>query len=277
MPLARHTRSESRIHARRSSTRLGQNGSERDELLGLRDRPQGHVALAKLCAVPLLAGSMWMLLALFSNPRLVVSQVVVEGGRLVRPTDVERTLGVGGESIFRVQSRTLEEQLLAAYGCLEQVAVAPILPDRVVVRLREREAIAVWESGSQHWWVDPHGAVLGQAPDPGDLLVVHDLEGVAPQPKGHLVGVPWGLAHDLQVALPSVKAYDYVRDRGLVLSLPDRRSPTQRPVPVYLGTSGSAEAKVALLQALSAQLAAGQIAVEYIDLRNEQRPLFKRR
>jgi len=100
-------------------------------------------------------------------------------------------------------------------------------------------------------------------------VIIHDIQAFAARPGGYIAGVPWRLALEMADALPAIREYDYTSEMGLTLYV------TPYQWPVYLGHEGNARTKVALMQALAQQLLDKQVAVGYIDLRNEGRPTYK--
>lgn len=225
--------------------------------------------LVRLPALLLIAGSLYILHELFRAERFLVKQVAVAGTRLLDQQQVVGALGLEQASVFWVNPTHLVEHLRASFPIVAAASVKCTLPDQVSVTVEERSDLLLWESGGQTWWVDADGNVLGQVEDALSLVVVHDVEGVAPAPTGRITGVPWGLVRDLVRAMPTLRSLDYARDRGLVVYA------TAREWPVYLGHEGDGSEKVAILLALTQQLeASGNVA--YIDLRNERRPVYQR-
>lgn len=266
MPASKAT---TRAEGRRSETRLGapESAAPAD---GVAAAPSaGARVWVKAPAWVLLAGSVWVLLSLFTNARFVVSEVTVEGARLVRPEEVLRAADVVGESIFYVRARQIERRLAAGSGLIERATIRCRLPNEVAITLVEREAALIWESGGRYWWIDDRGTVLGPTEGPGTMPVLHDVHGFAAEPGEHIPGVPWRLAHELWAALPAIQAFDYSSEHGLMLYV------TAREWPVHLGHQGDARVKVALLWTLVERLTALGVDVAYIDLRNEARPTYK--
>jgi len=255
----------------RSRSRLGpQVGSTPEESLESSPaRGKGSI-WAKVPALFLFLGSIWVLYNLFTGVRFRVNEVSISGAKLLQSAEVERFLDVGHRSIFHVNSKGLESRLLQEFGCIEQVAVRCRLPNQVFVTIEEYEVNLVWESKGRYWWVGSDGRVLGITDSPGTLLVIHDVQGFAPEPQGRIIGVPWVYAQELHQALPDIKAYDYMSGKGLVVYATGARWP------VYLGYQGSAGDKIAIMKALVEKLAANGTDVEYIDLRNERRPVYKK-
>jgi len=254
---------------RRTQTRLGALESAAEPGEATLAPSRAALAWAKAPALVLLVGSVWVLASLFGNPRFRVAEVSVEGERLVRREDVLRVADVAGQSIFHIQAQQIERRLLEGSGLIEKATVRCRLPNQVSIYLIEREAALIWESGGRYWWIGADGEVLGPTDGPGTMPVLHDIHGYAPDPGEHIPGVPWGLAHDLWAALPAIQAFDYTSEQGLVLYV------TSNEWPVYLGHQGDARLKVALLWTLVDRLNTMGVGVEYIDLRNEARPVYK--
>ena len=258
---------------RRSETRLG-TAESATHIDGMEVQPLDGAARRALLWVRmpagiLLVGSIWVLISLFTNARFRVTDVAIEGARLVRRQDVLQVADVTGDSIFRVRAGEIERRLEAGSGLIEDATVRCSLPNQVLIALVEREATLIWESGGRYWWIGADGTVLGPTTGAGTMPVLHDIRGYSPEPDGHIAGVPWALAHDLWEALPAIEAFDYTSEHGLVLYV------TTHEWPVFLGHQGDARLKVALLWTLVERLTTSGINVEYIDLRNEARPTFK--
>jgi hypothetical protein len=115
------------------------------------------------------------------------------------------------------------------------------------------------------------GQSLGEAPGAGDLVVIHDVSATALDPTGYIVGPPWDLIQGLLVQLPNVRDYDYSQDYGVVMHEGDKNWP------VYLGQSGDLATKIAVVQPLVNTLTQQGVDVEYIAMRNDARPTFKKR
>lgn len=239
--------------------------------LGLVPLDKKRINWSKVLAVVLLLGSLVMLYSFFSSARFRVRDVVVEGANLVQESDVELAANLRGTSIFRVQAGELAVRLREGFGSTAQASVLCELPNKVTITLQEHESVLAWESGGQYWWVDIQGNILGVSDGPGELIVVHDIGTLIPEPQDYVVGVPWELALEMTQAMPAIRAFDYTREEGLILYV------TANRWPVFLGHRGEGRNKIALMRSLVDQLAAKGVGVEYIDLRNELRPTFGKR
>lgn len=256
---------------RRSISRLGASEDARAQD-GSASPPigRGRLSWARLPALILLVGALWVLYALFTDSRFRVTELAVEGASLLRPADVRRVVDVVGVNLFRVNARELAARLESEFGFIERASIRCRLPNKVFLTVEEQEAVLVWESGGCHWWMGRDGEVLGATEGPSDLVVIHDVKGFARQPQEHIAGVPWGLARDMHEAIPAIRAFDYTSEEGLILYV------TTRGWPVYLGHKGDAQVKAALMWALADELMSQGFDAAYIDLRNERRPVYQR-
>ncbi len=282
----------------RSNARLGaRHPTAPASALDLAALERRRLYLAKLPAVALLVGSFWLLATLFGDVRFQISEVIVEASapasqgmsqavwgesaqpiplRIARVEDIQRVVNVTGSNIFRLNSEETAANLKREFGCLEKVVVYPRLPDQVLVKVQEYGTVLVWESGGQSWWVSVQGDLLGPATNTADLVVIrdiggHGLGGADSAQGGYIAGVPWDLAQKMVKALPAIHTLDYTENEGLILYV------TTAQWPVYLGYKGDAQAKAQVMQALVTELMAKKFDVEYIDLRDERRPSFKKR
>ncbi len=253
---------------RRSQVRLTPSEGSAAPQAGLATTAEGVLA-ARVPAVILLAGALWLLVRLLSGARFEVRQVEIRGLHHLATEQVAELVDVAGRSIFLVRAQVLAHGILARYGCIEAVDVRCRLPDQVTVTVREKDVALVWQSGERYWWLGPDAEVLGETDDPGDLVVLRDVEGRAPDPGTYVPGVPVALAQDLGTVLSTNRRYDYTAEAGLVVYV------TAEGWPVYLGHEGDAARKVAIMRSLVDSLVSRRASVAYIDLRNERRPTYK--
>ncbi len=257
--------------SKRSRTRLGvYESTAQIDARGLASAGANAQILVKLPALLLLVGSLWVLYTLLSDVRFQVREVVVEGANRLPVSEIRRVAGLQNVSSFRVNTLDVASRLQSEFGLIDDISVSCRLPNRVVITLSERDAVLVWESGGRQWWVDISGEVLGETNDNGGFVVIHDTGAFAAEPGDYIAGVPWRLALELLEVLPAIREYDYTSELGLVLYV------TPHQWPVYLGHEGNARTKAALMQALAEELLDKQVAVGYIDLRNESRLTYKR-
>jgi len=254
--------------ASRSERRLGASSASGEAAASDR-RGTARLVAVRLPGVVLLVACIWLLIILLSNQDYRVQAVVIEGTREIASGDIAEIVDIEGQSIFLVKADALVREIEARYGCIESVAVRCQLPGKVIVTIREKDVVLVWNSGDRYWWLGADGEVLGEADGPGELVVVRDRCGTAPEPATHVAGVPVALVSGLGEALPACRVYDYAPDEGLIAYV------TAEMWPVFLGREGDPYVKAAILTSLVSELVEYRESVEYIDLRNERHPTYK--
>lgn len=246
-----------------------QSASPRGRAVGAGLAQPTSMVLIKLPGVVVMLVCLWVLYSLLTHPRFMVRHVRIDGLHLLDEGRVRSAMALGAQSVFRVRTRHLERELIETFGCIEQAAVTCRLPNQVQVAVREYQAVAVWESGGNRWWLDAQSRVLGAASDPGALITIHDVQATNGDPAGFVVGPSPIFARDLADALPGVRDVDYTREHGLVVYAPERGWP------VFLGQDGDARLKVAILAGIVSEYGERGDRVEYVDLRNEATPQTK--
>jgi cell division septal protein FtsQ len=87
-------------------------------------------------------------------------QIDVEPLRYTDPTAVRSSLALRtGSNLFTLRTETIAAPLLRM-SAVAEATVQIGLPDRIVVRIKEREPIAVWQIGSQRFLVDRRGVLF---------------------------------------------------------------------------------------------------------------------
>lgn len=226
---------------------------------------------SKAAAAVLLASSLILGYDLLSHSHFRVEEVEISGVELLSPDWVADEVSVVGQPLFVVQATAQARRLTERFPLIAQATVRCTLPNRLAVQVREHPVALVWESGGRYWWIGEGGRVLGETSAPQGRLVLHDVKGLAPDPSDYVLGVPWDYAHAVARALPQLRELDYALEEGLMASWGEARWP------VLLGYEGDAGLRAALLQALEPQLKDRRITVDYVDLRNPERPIIKPR
>jgi cell division septal protein FtsQ len=259
----------SKIKGRRSLTRSGVD--ERTTEVGwARTRAWLGAHLAAGIGITILVLGLVFAANLLLGSRYRVSDVQVTGANLLNEQAIRLAANLSGRSIIAINPARVEARLREQFVCIATVSVQRQLPNLVTIRLEEQPARWAWESADRFWWVKEDGSVIGEMPDASTLLVIHDINHVFSEPGQFIPGVPWRLAAEMLQALPVIPTFDYSPGEGLIVYV------TNQQWPVYLGNSGDARTKTALMRALVERLVLDQVAVGYIDLRNEARPLFKK-
>lgn len=209
-----------------------------------------------------------LLLGLFGNADVFyVSRVDVEGNRMAAADKVVTASGVRNYNVFFLQFSEITGRVRGLSGVRDAEAWLE-LPNVVHIRLSEYVPVMAWNNGSDTRWADENGNLYSLGPIPADLVVVRDLDG------GRIERVDAQLISAIKrisAALPSVKRMDYSRTRG-GLSFNEEHG-----WKVLFGDDDQVNAKLAMLQTLSAYLAAQKIDPEYVDVRLPDRAYYKPR
>jgi cell division protein FtsQ len=101
----------------------------------------------------------------FENPRFAIAQMVVETDGVLQPQQVMRFAGVQkGQNIFSVNLREVQRNL-ELIPMIKQVEIRRELPQRLVIRLNERTAVARLQPSSRQlkdevFLIDREGVVM---------------------------------------------------------------------------------------------------------------------
>jgi hypothetical protein len=159
---------------------------------------------ALLGALVLVVALAWML----SAPEFAVRRLDVVGASATNPGDVAAAVGVVGFNAFTVDPQLVAERV-SSLPTVREAHSWNELPDRLVVRLVERQGAFLWRVGETRFLIDDGGFVI--AADPAEerargLLTVQAIgaarDAGPPRPGGRID--PAAVAAALAVARPSV-------------------------------------------------------------------------
>lgn len=117
-------------------------------------------------------------------PEFTVRRLEVAGASATGAHEVAAAGRVMGHNIFTVDPQLVAERLLAL-PTVREVQVWPELPDRLVVRLVERQGVLLWGAGDDRFLIDEGGFVIAANPPEEQrrgLLLVHAVAPDAPRP-----------------------------------------------------------------------------------------------
>lgn len=129
----------------------------------------------------LLSGALTLLLSaalyiVWNSPMYRVSQVEVKGLQRLSVEEVSTILDLEDRSVFMIDPKRVEQELLEAFPQLLGVSVQVDIPARVMVTLRERQPVLVWKQGEEALWVDASGVAFPPYGEPPPSVVV-EVEG----------------------------------------------------------------------------------------------------
>src|SRR5581483_2807743 len=201
----------------------------------------GHrlaVVLARMLGLVALLALSGLLYDTSTSPEFRIQQVTVSRNHLLTTDEVLAASAVAE----RVQR-------LAA---VRAVDVRVALPGRVDLLIRERTPYVSWQSGDAIFLVDVDGIVLGTQTPEQPLIVIHDLDGPAPEAGQRVDLTAIRTVAALTQALPGAlglapSEYDYSRAFGVEVQPPG--GPRLR-----FGTEENLDVKLATLAAVQAEL-----------------------
>lgn len=245
--------------------------AERRRVRAARLRRRVRVALR----LTLATAALLALLDFLRSDVFVVDKVTISGLVRLRAEEVQSQAELSRRQLIWEVWPWRAERLLRRHPRVMEADVRVRLPNRVLIRVVERDPVAFVLTGTGDYAeVDREGRVLAVwASLPRDPLPV--ITGVAAkevQPGQRLgdpslqdaVAVAAGLGPSLRAAVSEVHVNSA---RELVLY-------TMDPIPVYLGAGEEIPAKLRALSGIYGSLAApGEVA--YIDLRSARRPAVR--
>ena len=104
----------------------------------------------------LVAGVVWVLL----SDRFYVYDAEVQGTVRLTPDQVFWASDLPGLHVLWVNSRKIEEQILAALPSLESVEVSCRLPAECTITVVERQSMTMWNDDGRLWWVNADGTII---------------------------------------------------------------------------------------------------------------------
>ena len=128
----------------------------------------------KLAALGCVLGGLWAIWFLFSSERFTIQTFDVSGNRSLSTAEIIELAGVKGQSIWEIDPQFVAAQL-ATNTYVVTAPTTVLLPDQVLIRVQEREAVIFWHVAGINYEVAATGEVLGPARSTADnALVVFD-------------------------------------------------------------------------------------------------------
>ncbi|MBI5878951.1 MAG: FtsQ-type POTRA domain-containing protein [Chloroflexi bacterium] len=214
----------------------------------------------------LMAGCLLLLYAFGMNDLFYVGRVEVDGNRLAATDTIIAKAGIRNYSVFFLQYSEIERQVRELSGVRDADAWLEF-PNTVHIRVSERMPVVAWDNGRGTVWADEAGALYAQGAIPPELVVVRDLDGAT---RTRLDVKLIGAIKAVNTALPSIRRMEYSDARGLAFN-------EEHGWKVLFGEATQINAKLAMLQSLSAHLLAQKIDPEYVDVRLPDRAFYKAR
>jgi cell division septal protein FtsQ len=270
-PAAVRVRSTTRPRGRVAAER-GPGLPER-VLDGLRAPGLWWWCLAKLAALTVLLAGGTLLYHLVTSPSYYVSEVTVEGNRLLATQQVGDAAAVSGVHILWVNGRQVAQRL-QGLPAVASAEVRPIFPRRVAIRITERVPYAQWQLGAVTFLVDREGRVIGPAARGDSLVLVRETRaGAPPEPFDVVPSEAVRAAVQLSALLPpawqpSTGVFEYAADMGIAIT-------TRGGWQVRFGDDADLAWKVTTFEALAAEIERQRAPVQVVDVRFPGRPYYR--
>jgi len=238
---------------------LGKRGSSKRMIRRRISLPWLGRRRVKALSLSLLGVLILVAVYLFASYDFYVFDLSVEGNEAVLSEEILEASGVEGYSIFFIDP----QKVVTTVASLPDVAEAEVryrLPNRLSIKVRERQPYLIWLSGEESYYLDQEGFVLSPRHQTSLSLTLKDLGGGSLRAGDRINPQILEAATIYSSLLPQVKGFDYSQTYGLAFT-------TEEGEKVRLGTGEDAQAKVALLHALKEQLKEKGIKAVVIDLR----------
>lgn len=213
--------------------------------------------------------------AAWQSPFFAVEEVWVEGYGRLSPEEVAEAAGVAkGTPLWRISGREVAARVWSL-PWVEKAEVRKVWPNHLLIRIKEREAVAVLVTRRGLYAVDGTGRILEEGTQlTGELPVITGDEGGYPL-RGQVTRV--GTSRAVEVARelrrhPEIPAAEIHinSDQTLILYLADG-------TPVILGRGQEADRQMQVLGGLWESLRAEGKAVYYINISDPTMPVVKPR
>jgi len=208
-----------------------------------------------------------LLMYLFASPQFFVYGADVVGTRLLSTDQVFQASGADMTSIFFLSPAAMEERLLEALPALQQVKVSLGLPAQLHIRVVEKNVRFVWEVEGQGYLADERGVIIGRGTAP-DAVHIRASEGAAPAAGQTLEVAVLDTVRGLSDLLGGARSFEYSPRQGVGWR-------SEQGWPVYFGLGGDLAQKVAVMRALSADLARQGVKPQFLDVSVPGRPFYR--
>ncbi len=208
-------------------------------------------------AAALLGGWLLMLHAAWTAPQFRVDQVEILGAELMRQEHVRSIAGVTGDHAFSVDPKAIEARL-EAYPEVATAQVKLRWPNRVQIRISERQPVLAWEDGGRTWWLSRAGvAYLAREERPGMATVI------SPEPALDISEDPMAPAIDPELVRLAVSLSELYPSVGPLVYDPIHGIgfPDPRGWAAFFGTGGDFALKVRMYEAIAESLAGQTVSL----------------
>jgi hypothetical protein len=127
----------------------------------------------RLLSLVLTAGLIALLYYLMTSPQFQIQSVEVQGALRLSAEEINSTLRVYNQSIFRLNTDEMKKTLELAYAELNDVSVQVGFPAEVLINVSERVPLIAWVQDSGTQWVDGDGYAFSPRGGAEKVILLH--------------------------------------------------------------------------------------------------------
>lgn len=195
----------------------------------------------------------------FNTDWFYVYDFEMAGLQSLTPKEVEKASGVVGWNIFFIESRQVQAYV-ATLPEVQAVEVGTALPNRVTIRVVERQPEVIWIRGNENYWIANDGMVMPPRAARPDMVILRDMD-FRPIVIGKRAPLDAFAAQRAvrQVWSDAPRLFEWSSARGLMFT-------DERGWKIYLGDAREMAGKLARYRAIVNLLVAQNKRVNFIDL-----------
>lgn len=199
------------------------------------------------------------LFVFFNTDWFYVYTFDIAGTQSLTRKEIEKASGIVGWNIFFIEPAQVQAYV-ASLPEVKSVEVGTALPNRVSIRIVERQPEVIWVRGNENYWVANDGMIMQARTPRPELVTVRDAD-FRPMIIGKRAPLE---AFAAQRALRQAwsgapRVFDWSNARGLMFT-------DERGWKIYLGDASEMAGKLARYRALVSALVAQNKRVSFIDL-----------
>jgi cell division protein FtsQ len=206
--------------------------------------------------------------ALAASPLFVLKEVTVEVSGRPSPGEIRSVSGIRpGTNLLSLDTEEVSQRL-ETHRWIQHATVVKRLPNRILIKVRERTPVAVVEIQGDLYYIDREGTILDRI-RPGEPLDFPVITGLGKDVRD---ARRWKGGRDVQQAISLISALRGIPALGSVSEIHLDRSEGFSfvlegfPCPVYVGWSGFS-AKMSRFAGIFPSLASHSSSIERVDLR----------
>lgn len=202
----------------------------------------------------------------FLSDTFYVYGAEITGTVFTTPDEIYALADIDGWNVFWINPQTVEARI-AALPIIKAVDVKVELPNRLIIRVVERQPVAVWQAGDRQLLVDLEGVLFEVRGDASKAIVIRDLRGTPLQPGNAVDPEAVYTALELSRLLPEQRVFDWHPGAGLSFV-------TEEGWRVQIGDRQKLPLKVLIYRRFREQLAPLR-QVAFLDLSVPERPYYR--